>query len=215
MTSSIPKSTVASHESRVVAHPTTRHRCVFLDRDGVLIEDRHLLTTREEMVILPGVPAALQRLKSLGFLLVVVTNQPVIARGLLTEVELVTLHRAMDLQCTALGAPPLNAVYFCPHHPQATLDHYRLECDCRKPRPGMLIQAARDLNVDLRSSFLVGDRLSDIAAGTGAGCRTVLVCGPMTSQPAIRSPDAIDPSLRADHTCDSLLAASNWIAEAL
>jgi D-glycero-D-manno-heptose 1,7-bisphosphate phosphatase len=195
-----------------------QRRCVFLDRDGVLIEDRHLLRTSDELSVLPGVPAALARLRALGFILVVVTNQPVIARGMLTESELNEIHRILtehctSQQCTAAGVPPWDAIYYCPHHPQATLERYRIDCGCRKPRDGMLVQAASDLNLDLTRSFLVGDRLSDIAAGASAGCRTVLIKGPMSDQPPIISPDAVALDLRPDFVCDSLLAASQWIAE--
>jgi D-glycero-D-manno-heptose 1,7-bisphosphate phosphatase len=186
-------------------------RTVFLDRDGVLVEDIDWLSLPEQIRILPGVPEALRRLAEAGFRLVVVTNQPIVARGLLTEEQLQSLHLTLAEKLTAAGAPLLRHFYYCPHHPKATLPAYRLDCDCRKPKPGLLLCAAKDLGLDLGASFIVGDRMSDIAAGAAAGCRTILVQTGKHLAPPIQTSTPLDPLLKPDWTCADLPAAAHWI----
>jgi D-glycero-D-manno-heptose 1,7-bisphosphate phosphatase len=185
-------------------------RAVFLDRDGVLVEDVDLLARAEDLRVLPGTSASLRRLKEAGFWLGVVTNQTVIARGLVTEAELARIHDRLRRMLRDEGAPPLDAIYVCPHHPQATLPEYRVNCACRKPRPGMLLQAAREHDLDLSHSFLVGDRLSDILAGARAGCRTAWVLSGMHSRKPIESPDPQETA-EPDFTGPDLAAATEWI----
>lgn len=186
-------------------------RAVFLDRDGVLIEDVDWLTRPGQIRILPGVPQALRRLAGAGFRLVVVTNQPIIARGLLAEAELEVLHAAIAAQLAGAGAPPLDRFYYCPHHPRATLPAYRVNCECRKPRPGLLLRAAEELGLNLRASFMIGDRMSDIAAGAAAGCRAVLVQTGKHREPPIQTAEPPDPLLKPDWTCADLSAAAQWV----
>lgn len=145
---------------------------VFLDRDGVIIRDVHLLTRCEQVEIYDFASQAVRQLKDAGFVVVVVSNQSVVARGLASEkdVELVNA-RIQQL----LGGEGIDRFYFCPHHPNATLPQYRAVCSCRKPNPGMLLRAAQELDLDLKSSYMVGDRLSDVLAGQRAGCKTILV----------------------------------------
>ncbi len=189
------------------------HAAVFLDRDGVLIEDRGLLVDAAEIHLCAGVGRALQLLKAAGFRLVVASNQAVVARGLIGEPELEALHREIQRLIECCGGPLLDAVYYCPHHPEATLPAYRIACPCRKPRPGMLVQAARDHDLDLAASFLVGDRLSDIMAGAAAGCRTVLVQTGMHDAPPIVAADPIDGHFQPNFTCPDLTAAAEWILQ--
>jgi len=148
---------------------------VFLDRDGTLIEDVGYPTRPEQIRILGGVAPALARLAQAGYRLIVVTNQSGIARGLLTEEELNRFHQALDEQLELLGAR-LDAYYSCPHHPdpsQANRPDLAVVCDCRKPRPGLILQAAEDLGLDLGASWTVGDSWRDVAAGQAAGTRTI------------------------------------------
>jgi D-glycero-D-manno-heptose 1,7-bisphosphate phosphatase len=186
-------------------------RTAFLDRDGVLVEDIDWLSRPEQIRVLPGVPEALVRLAQAGFQLVVVTNQPIVARGLLSEEQLQSLHLTLAEQLAAAGAPLLTRFYYCPHHPKATLPAYRLDCDCRKPKPGLLLRAARDFSLDLAASFMVGDRMSDIAAGAAAGCRTILVQTGKHLAPPIQTSTPLDPLLQPDWTCADLPAATQWI----
>src|SRR5437763_8861391 len=114
---------------------------VFLDRDGVLIEDVDLLCRTDQVRILAGVPAALQKLKSGGFRLIVITNQPVIARGMATEAEVRSISQHLESLLIEAGGPRIDGWFVCPHHPNATLPTYRVICECRKPQPGLLLQA--------------------------------------------------------------------------
>ena len=186
---------------------------VFLDRDGVLVEDCDLITRPEQFRVLPGVPEALARLQRAGFALVVVSNQAVVARGLATEDEVEQLNVHLERVLVRAGAPPVERWYFCPHHPAATLPAYRVDCACRKPRPGMLERAACELGLDLRASFMVGDRWTDVAAGARAGCRTVLVETGQHLAPPIQTSESLEASIRADAIRGGLREAAEWILE--
>src|SRR5665213_3007851 len=118
--------------------PVSTSSAVFLDRDGVLIEDVDLLDDISRIRILPGVPDALQRLGRAGFRLIVATNQPIIARGIVSEQEVDQINREIAARLERAGAPVIDRFYVCPHHPKATIAAYRVECQCRKPRPGLL-----------------------------------------------------------------------------
>src|SRR5438094_4831233 len=148
---------------------TSMRRAVFLDRDGVLIEDVNLLTKREQIRIMPGVAQALERLKQAGFALVVVSNQTVVARGLASEEDVRGINVYLQQLLVQTGGPSLDGWYFCPHHPNATLAGYRMACECRKPGTGMLRQAAQEHDLYLLKSFAVGDRMTDIIAGARVG----------------------------------------------
>jgi len=184
---------------------------IFLDRDGVLIEDVHLLISPRDIRILEGVPQALRSLKEAGFQLIVISNQTVVARGLVTEQEVCAINAEMERLLEQGGGPPLDGFYFCPHHPNATLPAYRIACECRKPRPGLLLRAARQHNLNLGASFMVGDRITDIVAGARAGCRTVLVQTGKHEAPPIETVEPLDESVQPDHVCADLKAASEWI----
>jgi D-glycero-D-manno-heptose 1,7-bisphosphate phosphatase len=190
---------------------TAQPRAVFLDRDGVLIEDVDLLTQSAQVRPLPGAAAALRRLKDAGFLLLVVSNQAVVARGLATESEVDAINAEISQRLQGQGAPALDAFYFCPHHPKATLESYRKDCLCRKPRPGMLRAAASDFHLDLARSFMVGDRMTDIAAGAAAGCRTILVHTGKHAAPPIETIQPLAAVAPPDWTCPDLPAAAEWI----
>lgn len=189
------------------------NRAVFLDRDGVLVRDVHLLARPEDIEILPGVPDALARLHRAGFKLLVVSNQPVVARGSLDEAGVRRIQERIEEQIQLSGGPALDGFYFCPHHPQATVPAYRLICDCRKPRPLLLQQAARDHGITLASSFMVGDRITDVIAGASAGCQTVQVETGMHLAPPIETAQPLDPAIRPVHVCADLTAAVRWILE--
>lgn len=186
---------------------------IFLDRDGVLIEDVHLLTNPSDIRVLEDVPKALRSLKDSGFHLIVISNQTVVARGLLTEQEVYAIHAKVECLLEQAGAPRLDGFYFCPHHPNATLPAYRVACECRKPRPGLLLRAAQELSLNLHTSFMIGDRITDIIAGAGAGCRTVLVETGKHQSPPIEMVEPLDESVRPDYVCSDLNMAATWILE--
>jgi D-glycero-D-manno-heptose 1,7-bisphosphate phosphatase len=151
-------------------HPDTglRRPAIFLDRDGVINENRaDHVTSWAEFALVPGALAGLRALTALGLPLVVVTNQAIVGRGQITAEALNDLHASMRTLLAQHGCP-ITAVYACPHRPEDG-------CGCRKPQPGLLFRAAREHNLDLGSSYYVGDALTDIAAGQAAGCTTVVV----------------------------------------
>lgn len=149
-------------------------RAVFLDRDGTINVEKEYLHLPQDFEFIPGAPLAIKMLRDAGFCVVVVTNQSGVGRGYYDEAAVYDLHRHMDAELAESGAK-VDAYYFCPHHPQHGIDAYRQECDCRKPLPGMLFQAAAEFSIDLSSSYIIGDKLADVEAGLKAGCRPLLV----------------------------------------
>lgn len=143
---------------------------VFLDRDGTLIEEVGHLGRTDGAVLLSGVPHALRRLRDAGYALVVVTNQAGVARGYFAEDRARAVNARVAELVAAAGGPPLDGWYLCPHHPELTGP-----CDCRKPAPGMLLRAARELGLDPTRSWMVGDHPSDARAGRAAGARPIMV----------------------------------------
>jgi D-glycero-D-manno-heptose 1,7-bisphosphate phosphatase len=141
---------------------------VFFDRDGVLFADTGYLHRPDQVAWMPGAFDAIRELNAQGHLVFVVTNQSGVARGLYTEADIHTLHAWMSGELAAHGAH-IDAFAYCPHHPQATLASYRRDCDCRKPRPGMIEALLSDWPVDRSRSLLIGDRDTDIAAARAAG----------------------------------------------
>jgi D-glycero-D-manno-heptose 1,7-bisphosphate phosphatase len=151
----------------------TTKQAVFLDRDGTINVEKDYLYRPEEFEFIPGAAEAIRRLNQAGFLVVVITNQSGVARGYYTEQDVHHLHRHIG-QLLSLSGAWVDAWYYCPHHPSGKTP-YNLDCGCRKPRTGMLEQAARDLGIDLSRSWMVGDKQVDVEAGIAAGCRPVLV----------------------------------------
>ncbi|WP_026659832.1 D-glycero-beta-D-manno-heptose 1,7-bisphosphate 7-phosphatase [Butyrivibrio sp. AC2005] len=155
-----------------------KQKAVFLDRDGTINKYVGFLRNIDEFELLPGVSEAIKKINESGYLAIVVTNQPVIARGEVTYDELHEIHNKMETLLGQDGAY-LDAIYYCPHHPDSGFDgeikELKINCECRKPKPGMLIAAAEDYNIDLTHSYMVGDGQNDIAAGNAAGCKTILI----------------------------------------
>ncbi|HET6203774.1 MAG TPA: HAD family hydrolase [Planctomycetota bacterium] len=173
-------------------------RGVLLDRDGTIVEGSGFLRSPGEVALLPGVAAALRDLASAGFRLAVVTNQSAIARGLLEEATLERIHERLGALLRAQGGPRLDRIYACPHHPEEGRPPYRVACECRKPRPGLLLRALRELDLDAARSFSVGDAPRDLEAALAAGVRFV----------ALRFSDP-----RASHEAPDLPGAASWILE--
>lgn len=148
-------------------------RAAFLDRDGTINQEKEYLYRIEEFEFVPGAPQAIRLLNRADYLVVVVTNQSGVARGYYGEEEVERLHRHMDALLAAAGAR-VDAWLYCPHHPAGRGD-YALSCSCRKPLPGMLLEAARRYSIDLKRSVMIGDKLIDVQAARAAGCRPILV----------------------------------------
>lgn len=172
-------------------------RAAFIDRDGVLNEERDFVHRIEDFELLPGVIEALRALQAAGYLLVVITNQSGIARGLYSEADYLALTAQMRARLLAAGVT-IDAVEYCPHLANSPLERYRVDCDCRKPKPGMLLSAIRALDIDPGASFLVGDRLSDIEAGRAAGvgrCFLVRTGHPLSAAARARADGVFDDLL--------------------
>lgn len=182
----------------------TLNKAVFLDRDQTLIEDPGYINHPSQVRLLPGVAQALIQLKKMGYLLVVVSNQSGVARGLVTEEVLQQIHHQLKKLLADEGAY-LDAIYYCPFHPDGVIPKYRCESDLRKPNPGMLLKAAQDLSIDLSRSWMLGDSFRDIEAGIRAGCRTILIESPVRRL----QPGPSDPV--PDRKVASLREAANLI----
>ena len=151
-----------------------KNKACFLDRDGVLIEEVNYLSSPDQVRIFPETVKALSLLKNNGYKIIVITNQAGVARGYFTEKDIVKVHAEIDKQL-ADNNLHIDAYYYCPHHPKGTVKGYNIECECRKPNSNMILQAVKDYNIDLKQSFLIGDKLSDLHAAENAGCRAALV----------------------------------------
>ena len=155
-----------------------KQRAVFLDRDGTINRYVGFLRDIEQFELLPGVAEAIRRINASGYLAIVVTNQPVIARGEVTREQLREIHNKMETLLGHEGAY-VDALYYCPHHPDrgypGEVPELKIDCGCRKPRPGLLLRAAADYNIDLANSWMIGDSDSDVQAGQAAGCRTIRI----------------------------------------
>lgn len=147
------------------------NKAVFLDRDGTLNIDYGYVHKIDDFHFIEGSIEALKKLKEMGYLLVLVTNQSGIARGYFTEQEFLQLTEWMDWSLADRGVD-LDGIYYCPHHPEAKLAEFKQDCDCRKPKSGMLLQAIEELNIDPARSIMIGDKVEDLFAGQGARIRT-------------------------------------------
>ena len=170
----------SNFENGIVERKNLRNKqkAIFLDRDGTINVYNGFVRSTDDFTLIPGVASAIKRFNDEGFLTIVVTNQPVIARGEATVEELNEIHNKMETLLGNEGAY-LDAIYYCPHHPhkgyEGEIPELKIECNCRKPKPGLLLQAAKDYNIDLSESYMICDTENDILAGINAGCQTVLV----------------------------------------
>lgn len=166
-------------EGRVQAkNLSNKQKAIFLDRDGTINKYVGFLRDIDQFELLPNVSNAIKKINDSGYLAIVVTNQPVIARGEVIRLELNEIHNKMETLLGQDGAY-LDGIYYCPHHPhkgyEGEIVELKIDCDCRKPKPGMLIQASTDFNIDLSQSWMIGDSDNDILAGENAGCKTARV----------------------------------------
>jgi D-glycero-D-manno-heptose 1,7-bisphosphate phosphatase len=179
---------------------------IFLDRDGTLIEERGYLSDLAQISLFPYSAPALRHLRAAGYALVVVTNQAGVARGFFDEAFVRTAHAALDRMLRAQGVA-IDGYYYCPHHPAGVVEGYRRECRCRKPAPGMIEDAARDLGLDVARSWVIGDKWLDVELAARAGARGVLVRTGYGGASEADSPPGID----ADAVVDDLGDAARWI----
>ena len=173
-----------------------KQKAFFLDRDGTINQHIGFLKDPEDLELVEGASEAITRINDSGYLAIIITNQPIIARGEVTEEGLEIIHNKLE---TLLGNKHayLDAIYYCPHHPDGGFKGERAElkidCKCRKPKPGLILKAAKDFNIDLSKSFMIGDSSNDIIAGSAAGCKTCLIS--KNSKSKGLSPDYISKNL--------------------
>jgi D,D-heptose 1,7-bisphosphate phosphatase len=180
-----------------------KKRAVFFDRDNTLIRNDGYLGDPGGVILMDGAAAAVARAHELGYFAVVVSNQSGVARGMFTEDNVRAVNERMDqLLLQADPRARIDRHEFCPFHPEAIVERYRRESELRKPRPGMILQAAAALNLDLAASWIIGDAVRDVLAGKAAGCRAILLSPP--GPPVCPEADAIVPDLR--HAMEFLAA---------
>ncbi len=178
---------------------------VFLDRDGTIIEDVDYLVHPDQVRLIPGAAAALRRLNDLRIPVVIVTNQSAVARGMASEMDVAAVNDRLRDLLAATGAR-VDGIYCCPHHPDIGEPPYRRVCDCRKPLPGLLQRAARELGLDLAASAMIGDDPRDLEAGAAAGCATLMLV--RTGHGAANEAKAKSAGFSAPAAiCDDLAAA--------
>jgi len=184
------------------------NRAVFLDRDGTVNVEVGYLSDLGQLRLIAGAGAAIKRLHDAGFKVVLVTNQSGIARGYFAESFVHDTHALLQQMLQADGAK-LDGIYYCPHHPTAGTLHYTMTCECRKPRTGLLERAAKDLDIDIKNSYVVGDKWSDIELGQRAGAHAVLVrTGYAPDDPGNVKPDRVR---EPDFTAHTIIEAADWI----
>lgn len=181
-------------------------KAIFLDRDGVINEEMNYLHQVEDCRFLPQVFESLQKASSFGYKLIIVTNQAGIAKGKFTDADYQALT-GWILKRLGEKQIPIDGVYHCPHHPESSLAEYKQSCSCRKPKPGMLLQAAREHHLNLSQSYMIGDKTTDILAGKTAGCKTILV------KTGYGGKDQLCP-VEPDYTADNLSSAIDLILSA-
>jgi D-glycero-D-manno-heptose 1,7-bisphosphate phosphatase len=181
---------------------------VFLDRDGTLNEEVDFVRTPDQLRMIDGAAAAVRKLNDLGVVTCVISNQSGVARGFITEEDLVPIHAKLELELSRGGAR-VDAIYYCPHHPSAGVPLYNKECDCRKPKPGMLLRGAKEFGIDLKKSFVVGDSQVDIQAGNSVGAATVLV---LTGYGKTSLETCRRLNIKIDHVAEAIAEAVDFVA---
>ena len=171
-----------------------------------MIEDRRYLSRADEIVFYPWTVDAIRALDRAGFAVIVVTNQSGVARGLFTEADVLAVHRVMT-QTLDAGRAPIRKYYYCPHHPEGSIAEYATVCECRKPAIGMVLQAARELDLDPARSFVVGDTWRDIGLARASGARAILVRTGDGSRAESNPLRGLEP----DAVVDNLAVAASWI----
>ena len=187
---------------------TTLRPAVFLDRDGTLNEDVGFMDRMEALTLFPWTADAIRLLNRAGYCTVVTTNQSAVARGIIDEGFLRKVHEEIDRRL-ARGGARIDRYFYCPHHPEARLEAYRQLCECRKPRPGMILTAAHELGLDLARSVMVGDRRLDVTSGRTAGVRAILV---RTGLGAAEEEGLVEgEGAQPDAILNNLMEAVGWI----
>ena len=180
---------------------------VFIDRDGTLNEERDFISKAEDFELIPGAAGAVRKLNSRGVPTCVISNQSGVARGYLTEGDLLLIHAKLRAELEKENAW-VDRIYYCPHHPAGKVPPYNIECDCRKPRPGMMRRGERELDIDLTRSFVVGDKTTDVQAGKAVGATAILV---LTGYGRSSFAEIKNERISADYFAPSIVEAVEYI----
>jgi len=185
-------------------------KAVFIDRDGTINEEVKYLSKENNLRILPNAVEGIKLLKEAGFKVIVISNQSGVARGYFKEKDVQLINKKIKELIKQSGAD-IDGFYYCPHHPEAIVDKYRQVCQCRKPEPGLFLQAAAQLNINMRKSFIVGDKLSDIQMSEVLGAQAVLVLTGYGLQE--REKYCSESHLALHYIAEDLLDAARWILQ--
>jgi len=181
------------------------NRAIFFDKDGVINSDKGISGNFEPVELYPEIAVLMAEFRIRGYRIFVVTNQPVVARGLMSEAELEEyLGKFEKLILEKNSGAIIDKIYYCPHHPNANIEKYRVRCECRKPRPGMILKAAEEFALNLNESFMIGDRISDIISGSLAGCKTVHFLSGMHMEKTIETDLKIEKEISPDYKITDL-----------
>ncbi|MFC1637461.1 D-glycero-beta-D-manno-heptose 1,7-bisphosphate 7-phosphatase [Candidatus Margulisiibacteriota bacterium] len=180
------------------------NKAVFLDRDGTIVEDVGYMNSPKQLEFIPGSIKAIKKLNEAGYKVVVITNQAGVARGLITEDMLQTIDKTLHKWILSGGAH-LDGIYYCPHHPDHGVYPYKQVCECRKPHPGLIKRAHRDLDIDPAQSFMIGDKATDVEAGKRAGTKTVFV------RSGRGQAEEKKINGKPDHITENLAEAVDWL----
>lgn len=184
-----------------------RQKVAFVDRDGTLIEEKNFLTDQRDIELIDGAPDAIKLLWSLGYLVAVVSNQSGVARGFISEEQMIQINEAVFRKFDDLGAKP-DYFFYCPHHPEAKIEQYRVKCDCRKPGSGMVRMLEQLISVDLENSVSIGDKLSDVQLCRNLGGRGILV---LTGYGESTQKDIKQDDMSPAYVAENILDAARWI----
>jgi len=184
---------------------------VFLDRDGTLNEELDYIRTPDDLHLIHGAAAAVRKLNDRGLTICIISNQSGVARGYLTERDLVPIHQLLEQELQREGAG-VNRIYYCPHHPTDGIAPYNIECECRKPKAAMLQWGADDFNLDLSHSFVIGDSIVDMQAGNSVGATTVLV---LTGYGKTALRQCEQGGIHVDHIAPTIVEAVDYIVKNL
>lgn len=177
------------------------NKAIFIDRDGTVIEERHLLHKCRDVKLLDGAAKVIKKIKFNDYKIIIITNQSVISRGICSENKLTEIHQHLKELLVEKANVHLDSIYYCPHHPEADVKKYRRNCICRKPRPGMLLEAQKKFNLRLKQCYMIGDRITDVIAGHAAGCKTILFGNNPNAFEYNISPDKFDKKIEPNFLC--------------
>lgn len=178
-----------------------KHKAVFVDRDGTINIDMHYLDDPDKFEMYPGVGEGIKKLKDSGFKIIVITNQSGIVRGYFTEKQLTNIHERMKKEFQEFDVVP-DGIYYCPHHPDEN-------CNCRKPSTGLFEKAIKEHNIDVKKSYMLGDKILDVGAGKKIGARTILIPEPYMREEILSKKNEWE--YNPDYTADDFMGAVEWI----